>query len=78
MIDELLARIVAFHRSRPTVPEFPMVAEVLDVLASAVSPTEVTPELAPVVTHLNSVGRTNNAAINALLEKFLQLTPILP
>ena len=78
MIDELLARIVAFHRSRPTVPEFPMVAEVLDVLASAVSPTEVTPELAPVVAHLDSVGRTGDAAIDALLDEFLRLAPMLP
>ncbi|HAB58498.1 MAG: hypothetical protein CL433_09470 [Acidimicrobiaceae bacterium] len=43
MIDEQLDRIAAFHRSRPTVPEFPMVAEVLDVLDAVRSPEEIPP-----------------------------------
>ena len=43
VIDELLDRIAAFRRSRPTVPELPMVAEVLDVLDAVRSPGEIPP-----------------------------------
>jgi hypothetical protein len=78
MIDELLARIVAFHRSRPTVPEFPMVAEVLDVLESVVGPAEVEPVRLPVVDHLDAVGSTGDPVIDALLDEFLRLAPMLP
>ena len=59
MIDDLLARIAEFHRSRSPFPEFPMVAEVLDVLDVVESPTTMLhrPRL-DVVRHLVAVRPT--------------------
>ena len=55
MIDELLRRIAEFHRSRPVVTEFPMVAAVLDALDQARSPADTEPHRLPVVLHLDAV-----------------------
>ena len=78
MIDELLRRIAEFHRSRPRVPEFPMVAPVLDALDNARCPEAVEPRLLPVVGHLDAVERSGDAAIDAVLHEFLRLAPVLP
>ena len=78
MIDELLRRIAAFHRSRPVVPEFPMVGPVLDALDNARCPAAVQPDPLPVVRHLHAVQPSGNATIDAVLEEFLRLAPALP
>ena len=78
MIDELLRRIAAFHRSRPMVPEFAMVGPVLDALDDARSPADVESILLPVVRHLDAVEPSGDAAIDAILEEFLRLGPVLP
>ena len=52
MIDGLLRRIAGFYRRRAVVPEFPMVAPVLDALDDARRPVGVEPRLLPVVRHL--------------------------
>ena len=77
-IDELLRRIAAFHRSRPVVPEFPMVAEVLDALAEARSPDKLEARGLPVLRHLDTVERSGDPAVDAVLEEFLSLAPALP
>jgi mannose-6-phosphate isomerase-like protein (cupin superfamily) len=80
MIDELLARIAAFHRSRTPSPEFPMVAEVLDALDSATAPVEIAPAPPLTVTrHLDVVKPTGaNPAMDAVLEEFLRIAHDLP
>lgn len=78
MIDELLRRIAAFHRSRPVVPEFPMVGPVLDALDNARCPAAVQPDPLPVLRHLDAVQPSGDAAIDAVLEEFLRLAPALP
>ena len=78
MIEGLLRRVAAFHRSRPVVPEFPMVAPVLDALDKARCPADIEPRLLPVVRHLDAVEPSGNAAIDAVLEEFLRLAPVLP
>ena len=78
MIDELLRRIAAFHRSRPVVPEFPMVAPVLDALDNARCPADLESRLLPVVRHLDAVEPSGDAAVDAVLEEFLRLAPALP
>ena len=78
MIDELLRRIAQFHRSRPVVPELPMVGPVLDALDSARRPPDVEPGPLPVVRHLDAVEPSGDAAIDAVLEEFLRLGPALP
>ena len=78
MIDGLLRRIAEFHRSRPVVPEFPMVAEVLDALDGARSPADVEPRRLPVVRHLDAVEPSGDAAIDTVLGEFLHLAPALP
>ena len=79
MIDELLDRIAAFHRSRSTVPEFPMVAEVLDVLDAVRSPDEIPPAPPLTVTrHLAAVGPSGEAALDAVIEEFLRIAHDLP
>lgn len=78
MIDGLLGRIAEFHRSRPSVPEFPMVAPVLDALDKARCPGDVEPRTLPVVGHLDAVEPVGETAIDAVLEEFLLLAPTLP
>ena len=78
MIDGLLRRIAEFHRSRPVVPEFPMVAPVLDALDEARGPASIEPCLLPVVRHLDTVRPSGDAAIDAVLEEFLRLAQVLP
>ena len=78
MIDKLLRRIAEFHRSRPVVPEFPMVAAVLDALDQARSPADTEPHRLPVVLHLDAVEPSGDAALDAVLEEFLLLAPALP
>ena len=78
MIDGLLRRIAKFHRSRPTVPEFPMVEPVLDALDNARCPADVEPAALPVVRHLGAVEPSGDAAIDAVLEEFVRLAPRLP
>ncbi|WP_423923077.1 dimethylsulfonioproprionate lyase family protein [Candidatus Poriferisodalis sp.] len=77
-IDELLRRIAEFHRSRPVVPEYPMVAEVLDALDEARSPAQVEPRQLPVLRHLDAVELSGDTAIDAVLEEFLCLASALP
>ncbi|MXY01229.1 MAG: hypothetical protein F4064_00325 [Acidimicrobiales bacterium] len=55
VIDELLRRIAEFHRSRTAVPEYPMVATVLDALDEARSPALVEARHLPVLRHLDAV-----------------------
>ena len=78
MIDELLRRIAEFHRSRPVVSEFPMVVPVLDALDEARSPADIEPHPLPVVRHLDAVEPSGDAAIDAVLEEFVLLAPVLP
>ena len=78
MIDRLLRRIAEFHRSRLQVPEFPMVAPVLDALDKARCPRDVEPRLLPVVRHVNAVEPSGDAAVDAVLGEFLLLAPALP
>ncbi|MYE57089.1 MAG: hypothetical protein F4108_08505 [Acidimicrobiaceae bacterium] len=78
MIGELLRRIAEFHRSRPAVPEFPMVGPVLDALDSARCPADVESVPLPVLRHLDAVGPSGDAAIDAVLDEFLRLAPVLP
>ena len=78
MIDGLLRRIAEFHRSRPSVPEFPMVAPVLDALDNARCPGDVEPRLLPVVRHVNAVEPSGDAAVDAVLGEFLLVAPALP
>ena len=78
MIDGLLGRITEFHRSRPSVPEFPMVVPVLDALDKARCPGDVEPRLLPVVRHLDAVEPSADATINAVLDELLLLAPVLP
>ncbi len=78
MINGLLRRIAEFHRSRPVVPEFPMVAPVLDALDEARGPASIEPCLLPVVRHLDTVRPSGDAAIDAVLEEFLRLAQVLP
>ena len=79
MIDVLLDRIAALHRSRPTVPEFPMVAEVLDVLDVVRSPDEIPPAPPLTVTrHCTAVGPSSDAALDAVIEEFLRIAHDLP
>ena len=67
----LLDRIAALHRSRPTVPEFPVVAEVLDVLGAVRSPDEIPPAPPLTVTcYLAAVGASSDAALDAVIEEF--------
>ena len=77
-MDELLQRIAEFHRSRPVVPEYPMVAEVLDTLDEARSPVQVEPRQLPVLRLLDAVVLSGDTAIDAVLEEFLSLAPVLP
>ena len=79
MTDVLLDRIAAFHSSRSTVPEFPMVAEVLDVLDAVRSPDEIppTPPLS-FTRHLAAVGPSGEAALDAVIEEFLRIAHDLP
>ncbi len=78
MIDELLARIAVFHRSRPVVPEYPMIADVLEVLDRAASPETVDAVPLPVGRHLEAVKPTGDAVIDPLLDEFQRLAPLLP
>lgn len=78
VIDELLRRIAGFHRSRAVVPEYPMVAAVLDALDEARSPAHIEARRLPVLRHLEAVGLSGNAAVDAVLEEFLALAPTLP
>jgi len=78
VIDELLRRIAEFHRSRPVVPEFPMVGPVLDALDNARCPAAVEPDPLPVIRHLDAVEPSGDAAIDAVLEEFLRLARALP
>ena len=78
MIDELLRRIAGFHRSRPVVPEFPMVGPVLDALDNARCPADVESNPLPVLRHLDAVDPSGDEAIDAVLEEFLRLAPALP
>ncbi|WP_419922975.1 dimethylsulfonioproprionate lyase family protein [Candidatus Poriferisodalis sp.] len=78
VIDELLRRIAEFHRNRPVVPEFPMVAEVLDALDKARSPAQVEPRQLPVLRHLDAVELSGDTATDAVLDEFLSLAPALP
>lgn len=78
MIDELLRRIAGFHRSRPVVPELPMVGPVLDALDSARGAADVEPVPLPVLRHLEAVEPSGDAAIDIVLEEFLRLAPVLP
>ncbi|MEM9519864.1 MAG: dimethylsulfonioproprionate lyase family protein [Actinomycetota bacterium] len=80
MIDELLARIAAFHRSRTPSPEFPMVAEVLDALDTVSAPDEI-PAAPPltVTRHLSGIEPTGtDPGVDAVLEEFLRIAPHLP
>ena len=77
-IDELLRRIAAFHRSRPVVPEYPMVAEVLEALDAASSPTLVEARYLPVLRHLEAVALSGDESVDAVLEEFLSLAASLP
>jgi quercetin dioxygenase-like cupin family protein len=79
VIDELLDRIAAFHRSRSMAPEFPMVAEVLEVLDAVRSPDEMSPASPLTVTrHLVAVGPSGEAALDAVIEEFLRIAHDLP
>ncbi|MXV98135.1 MAG: hypothetical protein F4126_06720 [Acidimicrobiaceae bacterium] len=78
MIDGLLRRIAEFHRSRPVVPEFPMVAPVLDALDDARCPATIESRTLPVVQHLDAVEPSADATINAVLDELLRLAPVLP
>lgn len=78
IIDELLQRIADFHRSRPVVPEYPMVAQVLDALDEAHSPALVEARHLPVLRHLDAVRLSGDEAVDAVLEEFLSLAPALP
>ena len=78
MIDRLLRRIAEFHRSRLQVPEFPMVAPVLDALDKARCPGDVEPRSLPVLRHLDALGPSGVPVIDAVLEEFLRLAPALP
>ena len=78
VIGELLQRIAEFHRSRAVVPEYPMVATVLDALDEARSPALVEARHLPVLRHLDAVGFSGDAAVDAVLEEFLALAPALP
>lgn len=78
VIDELLRRIAEFHRSRPVVPEYPMVATVLDALDEARSPALVEVRRLPVLRHLDAVKLSGDDAVDAVLEEFLSLAPALP
>ena len=80
MIDELLARIAAFHRGRTPSPEFPMVAEVLDALDSVTAPQQI-PAAPPltVTRHLAAITATGtDPAVDAIIEEFLRIAPGLP
>lgn len=62
-----------------TVPQFPMVVEVLDVLDAGRSPDEIPP--APPLTftrHLAAVGPSGVTAVPAVIEKFLRIAHDLP
>ncbi|WP_420440768.1 dimethylsulfonioproprionate lyase family protein [Candidatus Poriferisodalis sp.] len=78
VVDDLLRRIAEFHRSRPAVPEFPMVANVLDALDEARSPILVEARHLPVLRHLDAVELSGDDAVDAVLEEFLTLAPSLP
>lgn len=78
MIDGMLRRIADFHRSRPSVPEFPMVVSVLDALDKARCPGDVEPRLLPVVRHLDAVESSADATINAVLDELFRLASVLP
>lgn len=78
VIDELLRRIAEFHRSRTAVPEYPMVATVLDALDEARSPALVEARRLPVLRHLDAVELCGDGAVDAVLEEFLALAPALP
>ena len=80
MIDDLLARIAEFHRSRTPFPEFPMVAEVLDVLDEVRSPPTMPhrPRL-DVVRHLATVAPSGtDLAVDAIIEEFVRVGVDLP
>jgi len=80
MIDELLDRIAAFHRSRTPVPEFAMVGEVLAALDAAQCPATI-PQAAPltVTAHLDAVEPTGaDPALDAVIEAFLSVARRLP
>ena len=78
VIDGLLQQIADFHRSRAVVPEYPMVAQVLDALDEARSPTLVEARHLPVLRHLDAVRLSGDEAVDAVLEEFLSLAPALP
>ena len=78
MIDELLRRIAAFHQSRPEVPEFPMVAEVLEAVDGARSPEGIEAVHLPVLRHLEEVEFSGQPAIDAVLEEFVRISAQLP
>ncbi|WP_420623566.1 dimethylsulfonioproprionate lyase family protein [Candidatus Poriferisodalis sp.] len=78
VIDELLRRIAGFHRSRSAVPEYPMVDEVLGALDEARSPALLERRNLSVLRHLDTVERSGDPAIDAVLEEFLSLAPALP
>jgi len=78
VIAELLRRIASFHRSRTAVPEYPMVAQVLDALDEARSPVLLEARHLPVLRHLDAVRLSGDDAVDAVLEEFLPLAPALP
>lgn len=55
-----------------------MVAPVLDALDNAACPASIEPRFRPMVRHLDAVGPSCDAAIDAVLEEFLRLAPALP
>ncbi len=62
VIDGLLGRIAEFHRSRAVVPEYPMVAAVLDALDEARSPALIEGRHLPVLRHLDAVQLCGDGA----------------
>ena len=55
-----------------------MVAEVLEALDAASSPTLVETRYLPVQRHLEAVALSGDASVDAVLEEFLSLAPALP
>lgn len=80
MIEDLLARIAAFHRSRTPFPEFPMVERVVAALERAQVPN-VLPVTKPlgVQKHIDDIPPTgSDESIDALLTEFKQIAHDLP
>ena len=79
MIEELLSRIADFHRSRPVVPEYPMVAAVLEALDSALVPSErPAAQPLPVLRHLHTIERSGIEEVDAVLDGFIAIAHRLP